>query len=105
MTKVVNDSKAVTPMFARSVARAMMVKITKYRAPHAILWHNGEFVIRRVTPAHRIDFPEWWNDSFRYILVGIYDRRAILEDVADDILAAYAGEYASPRNKKQPSAA
>ena len=86
----------VTPAYARSIARAAKVKIKKYRAPFAILWHASEFVLRRLTPEARRELPEHWNDGWRYTLVGIYTSSANIEDIVDDILATYAGEYAPP---------
>ena len=92
----------MTPNDARSVARAMMVKVKKYRAPHAILYRNGTLTIRRMTPDCRRTLPEWWNDHFRYTLVGVYDKNANLEDIVIDILDTHHGDYASPQcNKKQ----
>jgi hypothetical protein len=91
------SSKTVTPQYARSIARAMMVRVHKYRHPHAILYHDGDFLVRRMTPAYKISFPEWWNDHFRYVLVGVYDAQADLEAVAEDILDTYRGDYALPR--------
>ena len=89
----------LTPHEARSVARALLVKVHKQRAPHAVLFHNGDFLIRRLTPAHKISFPEWWNDHFRFVLVGVYNAAANLEDITADILDAYHGDYATPRRR------
>lgn len=93
---------AITPYEARSIARALLVKAAKQRAPHAILFHDGSFLIRRLTPAHRTQWPEWWNDQFRFVLVGIYDLRANLEDITADILDTHQADHAPPRIKKHP---
>lgn len=95
----------MTPHDARSVARAMMVKVKKYRAPHAILYREGELFIRRLTPDCRRSFPEWWNDHFRYTLVGVYDKNADLEAVVIDILDTHHGEYANPSCVKKAALA
>ena len=91
----------ITPAYARSIARAAKVKIHKYRAPFCILWHINEFVLRRLTPNARKELPEHWNDGWRYSLVGIYDKQAAIEDMVDDILATYAGEYDLPQKSNR----
>lgn len=95
----------MTPHDARSVARAMMVKVKKYRAPHAILYRDGTLTIRRMTPDVRRTFPEWWNDHFRYTLVGVYDKNADLEAVVIDILDTHHHDYATPKCSKKAALA
>lgn len=76
---------------ARSVARALLVKVKVQSRPHAIVLMSGEPVIRRCEQRDHLTRDVW--TKYPNVLVGIYDGRARLDDIADDIVAADRGEY------------
>lgn len=85
----------ITLAMARSVARAAITRAKVQRTAHAVVIRRGEAEIHRMLAAYYHRLPTAWcvpNGQ----LVGVYDARANFEDVAADILAAEAGEYARP---------
>jgi hypothetical protein len=69
--------------YAKSIARAAMVHIKKYRRPYAVVRYGREYI------------PEHWQTLAWYELVGVYDQNADIDLIAEDILATARGEYQS----------
>jgi hypothetical protein len=87
------DTKSLE--YARSVARALLVKAKVQGKKYAVVIYHGEPVVR-LAYGHRYGtLPRFWDDAERHNkLVGIYDRHADLEVIAEDIVATINGEYA-----------
>jgi hypothetical protein len=78
--------------YAKSIARAAMVHIKKYRRPYAVVRYGREYIVRRSNHGH---IPEHWQTLAWYELVGVYDQNADIDLIAEDILATARGEYQS----------
>jgi hypothetical protein len=92
----------INARYARSVARAAMVKIKKYRCPYAVLRYGLEYIIRRITPQYKDHLPSHWDDLPWYELVGIYDQRTDIDVIIEDILAVHQGDYPSASGIRNP---
>jgi hypothetical protein len=81
--------------YARSVARALLVKAKIQRKQYAVVILAGEPVIRRAYGHLYGTLPRHWDDDLHHNnkLVGVYDWHAELDAIADDIVATLAGEY------------
>jgi hypothetical protein len=82
--------------YARSVARALLVKAKIQRKPYAVVIYHGEPVIRRAYGHANGRQPQFWDDGRHptNMLVGIYDWHADMESIALDIVTTIDGEYA-----------
>lgn len=74
----------MTPLLAMSIARATVNRASRQHRPQA-LWNrpNGVFIRSTESTGCRL-----WMAHFPEQLIGIYDNRATILDVQDDILAA-----------------
>jgi hypothetical protein len=78
---------------AKSVARALLVKVRLTRKKHAVIIHKGAPEIRRCDTLDSAANSNW--DRRPNVLVGVYDESSSIDDIAVDILVAEQGEYAT----------
>ena len=79
---------------ALSTARAMLLLMKTRRRRHAIILQDGEAKIRVINDGDEVR-PSWLKPPTH--LVGVYATGAHPQDIADDIIATAAGEYATIR--------
>ncbi len=89
----------ITMEAALSTAKATTLLINKRRRRHAIILQNGTPKIRALSDADQVR-PAWNKPPAQ--LVGVYTAHANPHDIADDIIATAAGEYATRQARHLP---
>jgi hypothetical protein len=86
---------------ALASARAMLLLMGMHKRRYAIVLRHEQIEIKRLTHIDEVR-PSWSKPPSQ--LVGVYDFGADAQDVAEDIIATAARDYATRQTKLSPNA-